>query len=90
MFFEAAFSRIRVLRSRISMSPPAVGWTVPAGAAECFEVFERIGLDRAMFEHPCFTRLAQVQHLLESGDLSDDLRWQRERAQRVHELSMQG
>lgn len=50
-------------------------WTVAGGAQELADVFDRIGLDRARFEAPPFTRLAMLTRLIERGDLDADLRW---------------
>jgi nucleoside-diphosphate-sugar epimerase len=55
-------------------------WTPERGARELREAFESIGLQRANFEDPRFTRLKWLEHLIESGELDSDLRWSRARA----------
>ncbi len=66
----------RVSFRRITEELPgfAATWTLDAGAAECAHVFAKIGLDRATFEDPRYTRLAMLRHLMETGRLNDDLR----------------
>jgi nucleoside-diphosphate-sugar epimerase len=50
-------------------------WTALQGATELRELFERIGMTRKTFDHPAFTRLAQLQHLLEVGRMDDRFYW---------------
>jgi len=50
-------------------------WDAQAGAEELAAVFRRIGLDAALFGHRGFTRLDQLQYLISTGQLDDDLRW---------------
>jgi nucleoside-diphosphate-sugar epimerase len=45
------------------------------GARELRELFDRIGLTRAMFESRHFTRLKQLEYLLAQSRLDSDLRW---------------
>ncbi|MCX7818373.1 MAG: SDR family oxidoreductase [Kiritimatiellae bacterium] len=49
--------------------------TAADGARELRETFEAVGLTRAVFEHPAFTRLARLRGLLARGRLDADLRW---------------
>jgi hypothetical protein len=53
----------------------ACGWDARSGAAELAAVFERIDLDVELFSARPFTRLDQLQYLLRTGQLADDLRW---------------
>jgi len=46
-----------------------------AGAQQLREIFERIDLSRATFEHRAYTRTKQLQHLLTSGQLDDKFFW---------------
>jgi len=64
-------------------------WSLEQGVHECFDAFERIDLNAARFQAPAFTRLREIKRLLVAGDLTDDLRWTRPRAN-VHELSLAG
>ena len=50
-------------------------WDAKAGAAELAAVFDRIGLDEALFTSRGFTRLDQLNHLLTTGQLDERLRW---------------
>lgn len=46
--------------------------TAATGAAELHDVFERIQLTPAMFGFRAFTRLKQLHHLLETGQMDDN------------------
>jgi nucleoside-diphosphate-sugar epimerase len=46
--------------------------TAASGAAELREVFERIGMPAATFGFRAFTRLTQLHHLLETGQMDDN------------------
>jgi nucleoside-diphosphate-sugar epimerase len=50
-------------------------WTAERGAGELKETFERIQLSREMFTFRAFTRLAQLQHLIESQQLDANFYW---------------
>ena len=50
---------------------------VPAGAAELKDVFEWIDMTSELFEFRAFTRLKQLRHLLDTGQISQDLVWRR-------------
>ncbi len=45
------------------------------GANQLREIFERIGFTNDIFKFRAFTRLKQLEHLLEKGDLNRDLFW---------------
>jgi hypothetical protein len=45
------------------------------GAAQLRDLFERVGLTAEMFQSRAFTRLAQLQHLLETGAIGADFFW---------------
>jgi nucleoside-diphosphate-sugar epimerase len=49
--------------------------TALQGATELRQVFERIGMTRETFDRPAFTRLAQLQHLLDAGRTDDRFYW---------------
>lgn len=55
-------------------------WTPERGALELRDAFEAVGLRQRDFEDPRFTRLAWLQHLIESKSLDSDLRWSGARA----------
>ncbi len=50
-------------------------WDARRGAAQLAEIFARINLDRETFEHRGFTRLKQLEHLLETGQIDADFFW---------------
>jgi nucleoside-diphosphate-sugar epimerase len=45
------------------------------GARELRAVFEKIGMTKEIFEHRAFTRLKQLRHLLNTGQIDDRLFW---------------
>ena len=53
----------------------ACAHTAQSGAAELHEVFTRIGLKREVFEHRAFTRIKQLQYLLDTRQIDADLYW---------------
>ena len=50
-------------------------WNAERGARELADLFERIGLTADDFEHRYYTRLKQLDHLLETRQLDDTFRW---------------
>jgi nucleoside-diphosphate-sugar epimerase len=58
-------------------------WDVRKGAAQLYEAFRAIGLERADFEGPRFRRIGQIKELLASNNLGTDLRWVSEPAMAV-------
>ena len=50
-------------------------WDATAGARQLHAVFRRIGLDSATFGGRGHTRLLQLQHLIDTGQLDDELFW---------------
>ena len=50
-------------------------WTVEKGARELYDTFKARGLTKEEFESRRYTRLKQLRHLLETGALSEKLRW---------------
>lgn len=49
--------------------------TVKQGVEELKAVFDKISMDRETFEYRSFTRLKELDHLLKTGQLTDDLYW---------------
>jgi len=66
------------LRDRLGEFSPR--WTVDGGIRQLHGAFSRLGLTHAGFESRQFTRLKQLRHLLESGQVDDRLAWIRARA----------
>ena len=52
--------------------------TASAGASELRSLFERIDLSPEVFGFRAYVRLAQLQHLVESGQLDEEFRWRAE------------
>jgi nucleoside-diphosphate-sugar epimerase len=50
-------------------------WDARKGAKQLHDVFERIGLDKAMFESRPFTRLKQLKYLGATGQIDDSFFW---------------
>ncbi|EYR62703.1 NAD-dependent dehydratase [Actinotalea ferrariae CF5-4] len=50
-------------------------WDARKGAAQLREIFERIDLDQATFTGRGHTRLAQIQHLMRTGQVDHELFW---------------
>lgn len=50
-------------------------WDAERGARELKAVFDRIGLTKAMFESQPFTRLKELKHLRETGQIDDRFYW---------------
>lgn len=50
-------------------------WNAGRGARQLHELFERIDLDRAVFEGRRHTRLKTLRHLIDTGQLDDDFFW---------------
>jgi nucleoside-diphosphate-sugar epimerase len=68
--YHVSFERIR---SRLPGFAPR--WDVERGIRQLHDAFARSGLSFEQFEGRDFTRLKQLQHLLASGRLQDDLTW---------------
>ena len=51
-------------------------WNPPTGAQELYAAFKTVGLVRDTFVDKRFTRLKWLRHLLDTGQLDANLRWQ--------------
>lgn len=51
-------------------------WDVPKGAQQLYEAFKRIEIDVNDFEGPRYRRISRLKRLMETGKLSENLRWQ--------------
>lgn len=51
-------------------------WNAHSGAEQLRKLFERIAMPREIFEFRAFTRLKQIRHLLETGQINDHYFWQ--------------
>jgi nucleoside-diphosphate-sugar epimerase len=50
-------------------------WDARRGAAQLYDVFNRIDMSRETFEFRAFTRVRQLQHLLRTGQLDEHFFW---------------
>ena len=67
--------RVSFAKIRERLPGFACRWSAEDGARQLRAVFERIGLTRAMFEEPAFTRLQQLKLLLSTHRIDGDLFW---------------
>jgi nucleoside-diphosphate-sugar epimerase len=51
-------------------------WTVRLGAKELYETYQRFGLKLEEFEGQRYRRIDHIKHLIHSGQLDKNLRWQ--------------
>ena len=69
--------RVSFAKIREHMPDFRTGWTAERGAQQLKSVFERIGLDREMFEAPPYTRLKELKFLRQTHQIDDALYWTR-------------
>ena len=69
----------RVDFSKVATVLPAFKprWNARKGAVELLEAYKRVGLVLDDFEGPRFKRIDHIRHLLETGQLDQNLRWKR-------------
>lgn len=51
-------------------------WTARTGAKQIYESYKQHALQKDEYEGPRYKRIAQLKHLLATGQLDDTLRWQ--------------
>lgn len=68
--YNVSFAKVRKVLPEF-----APRWNVERGIRELYDAFTRWGLDRARFESRDFTRLKQIQHLLQTQQIDHDLMW---------------
>lgn len=68
--YRVSFAKIRERMPHFETS-----WTAERGARQLKATFERIGLTREMFEAAPFTRLKELKHLRDTGQIDERLRW---------------
>lgn len=54
-------------------------WNARKGAAELYEVYQKVGLTLEEFEGSKYQRIAHIKYLLGNGLLDEELRWQHEK-----------
>ncbi len=67
--------RVSFAKIREHMPEFETKWTAERGARQLKAVFDRIGLDRAMFEAKPFTRLREIRHLRDTNQIDAELYW---------------
>lgn len=67
--------RVSFAKIRAHMPEFETRWTAERGARQLKSVFERIGLTGATFEAAPFTRLKEIKHLRETGQIDTRLYW---------------
>ena len=67
--------RVRFDRIREVLPEFRCRHTLADGARQLRELFERIDMDLSLFEARPFTRLKQLKHLIDTGQVDDDLFW---------------
>jgi nucleoside-diphosphate-sugar epimerase len=68
--YRASFDKIHALLPTFKCR-----YDAEQGARQLCELFERINLTRELFEFRAFTRLKQLDHLVDTGQLDDQLFW---------------
>lgn len=68
--YRVSFAKIRDVLPGYSCD-----WDVAAGAAQLHRVFESVALDPETFTGRGHTRLKQIQHLIKTGQVDQDLFW---------------
>jgi len=67
--------RIDFEKIHSSLPGYACRWDVERGVAELLDVFASSGFDEAAYRWRGYTRLAQIRHLLDTGQIDDDFFW---------------
>jgi nucleoside-diphosphate-sugar epimerase len=67
--------RVSFAKIRRHLPDFETAWDAERGARQLRAIFERIGLDRAMFEAPPYTRLKELRHLQETRQVDPTLHW---------------
>lgn len=68
--YRVSFAKIREHMPNFKTS-----WTAERGAHQLRSVFERIGLDKEMFENAPYTRLKELRYLQDSNQIDPKLYW---------------
>lgn len=68
--YRADFSKIHT-----KLPGFATSWTVESGVRELLDIFGFIGFDEATYRWRGHTRIHQIKHLVSTGQIDDDFRW---------------
>jgi nucleoside-diphosphate-sugar epimerase len=55
----------------------ALRWNVRCGACQLYDSYRKCDLQKGTYEGPQFKRIAQIQHLMSTGQLDENLRWRK-------------
>jgi nucleoside-diphosphate-sugar epimerase len=69
--YRASFAKIRRHLTDFECQ-----WDLERGILELLDVLRRIGFDEEQYRSRGYTRLKQVRHLLDTGQVDEQLRWQ--------------
>jgi nucleoside-diphosphate-sugar epimerase len=67
----------RVDFSKYTQSFPrhALRWNVKRGVQQLYASYQQAGLQKGTYEGPVYNRIAQIKHLLSTGQMDKNLRW---------------
>ena len=68
--YRVSFAKIRKHLPKFETA-----WDAERGARQLKATFDRIGLTREMFEAAPYTRLKELKHLRDTGQIDETLRW---------------
>ena len=68
--YRVDFSKIHTALPHFQMK-----WTARKGAQELYDTYQRVQFSLEDFEGQKFKRIAQLEHLIKSGQLDESLRW---------------
>jgi nucleoside-diphosphate-sugar epimerase len=67
--------RVDFAKITATLSGFTCDWDVERGAADLLAVMRRIGFDEATYRSRGYTRIAQIRHLLDTGQIDDAFFW---------------
>jgi nucleoside-diphosphate-sugar epimerase len=67
--------RVSFAKYEETLSDYPLQWDARQGVRDIYESYKRIGLQKDDYEGPKYKRIAQLQQLLDSGQLDESLRW---------------
>jgi len=53
----------------------ALRWNVKRGVQQLYESYQRAGLEKGTYEGQRYNRISQIKHLMDTGQLDQNLRW---------------
>lgn len=67
--------RVNFSKYEEKLSDYPLQWDARKGVVDIYEAYKRIGLNKDDYEGPKYKRIAQLHHLLDTGQLDETLRW---------------